>query len=179
MLTITGSDNETVSVGGNLSAGSETGALVVTATGTGAHNIQTGGGADTITAAHGGDTIQGDGGGDSIIVTGHSVADTFAYAATSDSLNTTGGHDTITGFTAASTIHDLLDFSSLNPSLNIQGALSGNTVNANSIAWLYLGGNAMAYVNDTGSALSTTDTSIMEITLAGVATGLSSQNFKA
>ena len=53
------------------------------------------------------------------------------------------------------------------------------TVAANSIAWLYLGGNAMVYENNTASALATSNTSLMEITLAGVSSGLSASNIKA
>ena len=124
-LTLTGANNATVNVGGNLAAGSDTGALTVTAIGTGAHTIQTGGGADSITAAHGGDTIEGGGGGDTINVVGHTVADTFVYAATSDSLNASGANDTITGFKASGTFHDLLDFSSLNSGLADPGQVIG------------------------------------------------------
>jgi hypothetical protein len=178
-LALTGADNATVSVGGNLAAGGETGSLTVTATGTAPHTIQTGSGNDSITATHGGDSIQAGGGGDTINVTGHSIADSFVYAATSDALNTTSGHDTITGFKATGSVHDLLDFSSLNSNLSVQGSLSENTVNPNSIAWLYLGGNAMVYVNDSSGSLATNSASLMEITLNNVTSGLSSTNFKA
>jgi Ca2+-binding RTX toxin-like protein len=98
----------------------DTGALSVAATGSAPHTIPTGCGGDSITAFVGGDTIQG--GGDSINIMGHSAADTFAYAATSDSFNNTTGHDTVTGFAASGSISDLLDFSRLNnSSLSIGG----------------------------------------------------------
>jgi Ca2+-binding RTX toxin-like protein len=177
-LTLTGSRAATVTVGGNLSAGSDTGALTVTATGSG--TIQTGNGADSIMAALGGDTIQGGGGGDNINVSNHTVLDSFIYAATSASLNTVAGHDTITGFSAG--LNDRLDFSQLNPNLTIQQAPlpSGSTVAADSIAFIYtLAGNAMVYVNNTASALATSNTSLMEITLTGVSSGLTASNFKA
>ena len=150
----------------------------MTATGTG-QTIQTGSGKDTITATNGGgDTIQAGGGGDSINVTGHTGADTFAYAATSDSLNTTAGHDTITGFSASG--GDLLNFSSLNTGLNIGGAVaSGSTIAANTIDWVNLGANSTVYVNDTAGALATSSASLMEIALNGVTGSLSSTNFKA
>jgi hypothetical protein len=87
-LTLTGSRAATLSVGGVLDAHSDTGALTVTATGTSGHSITTGSGKDSIIAVFGGDRIQAGGGGDSINVLGHSVADTFVYTLTSDSLNT-------------------------------------------------------------------------------------------
>jgi hypothetical protein len=175
-LTLTGSRAATVSVGGNLSAGTDTGALTVTATGKGPQTIQTGSGKDTITALLGADTIEAGGGGDSINVSGHTALDSFIYALTSDSLNTVAGHDTITGFAA----NDLLDFSQLNTGLSIEGQVSsGSTVAADSIAWLYSMGNAMLYVNDTASALATGNASLMEITLQGVSSGLSASHFHA
>ena len=153
----------------------------MTATGSAPHTIQTGGGADSITAVVGGDTIQGGGGGDSINVVGHGAADAFAYAATSDSLNTTAGHDTIMGFAASGSISDLLDFSKLNNlSLSVGGSVaSGSTIAANTIDWVNLGASAMVYVNDTGGALASNSASLMEITLNGVAGSLSASNFKA
>ncbi len=175
-LTLTGVHKATLSVGGSLAASGDTGALTVTATGTAAHTIQTGSGADSISATHGGDTIQGGGGGDSIDVLGHTVADTFAYAAKSDSPNTTAGHDTITGFAAS----DLLDFSKLNPLLTIGGQVSsGGSIAANTIDWVNLGGSAMVYVNDTNHAYTTTNSNLMEITLAGMTGSLSAHNFRA
>jgi autotransporter passenger strand-loop-strand repeat protein len=172
-LTLTGANNATVSIGGTLNASRDKGSLAVTATGTNAHTLQTGSGNDSITATHGGDAIQGGGGGDTITVSGHSAADTFVYAATSDSLNTNGHSDKINGFAAGGPLNDLLDFHSLNPSLSIQGQLTGNTVNADSIAWLYSGGNAMVFINDTTGPLKTSTNSLMEMTLNGVSSGLS------
>jgi Ca2+-binding RTX toxin-like protein len=179
-LTLSGSSAKTVNnLAGNLVA-TGAGAIAVTATGKGPQTIETGGGNDTIIAATGGDTVQGGGGGDGINVSGHPVADSFIYAARSDSLNTSVGHDTITGFLASGSIYDQLDFSKLNPGVNIEGQVSsGSSVAADSIAWLYPGGNAMLYVNDTARALATGSTSLMEITLAGVSSGLSASNFRA
>ena len=179
-LTLKGSSAATVTVGGNLNASADTGALTVTATGAGPQTIQTGSGADKVTASTGGDTFQVNGKGDTINVSNHTAADSFNYSATSASLNTTAGHDTITGFLAGSSINDLLGFSALNPNLSIEGHLStGAKVAADSIAWLYSSGGAMVYVNDTSSALATTSASLMEITLNNVTSGLSATNFKA
>ena len=99
--------------------------------------------------------------------------------ATSDSLNTAAGHDTITGFMAGGSINDLLGFSAINQNLAIEGPLAaGANVAADSIAWFYSpAGAAMVYVNDTGSALAMTSTSLMEITLNGVTSGLTIANF--
>jgi len=146
--------------------------------------IQTGGGKDTITASTGGDTIQTGGGADNISVKDHSVADRFVCAATSDSPNTNAGHDTITGFQASSTVRDVLDFSKLLPQppggLAIQGSVSsGIKIAADSTAWLYSGGNALVYVNDTASALATSNASLMEITLPDVSSGLLASDFIA
>ena len=165
---------------GNLSWTSGAGPITVTATGSGPQSITTGTGADTIIAqTSGGDTIHGGGGADSINVTGHTGADSFTYSATSDSLNT-AGHDLITGFMPSA--KDLLDFSNVNPgTLNIQGLISSGTsgtVNADSIGWLFVGGSAMVYENNTNRALATNNTSLMEISLAGVSS-LSASNFRA
>ena len=130
---------------------------------------------------NGGDTIQAGGGGDSINVTGHGAADTFIYATTSDSLNISTGHDTITGFAASGgSFSDLLDFSGLNNgSLTVVGQVaSGSTIAANSIAWVNLGATDMVYVNDTNSALASNSASLMEITLSGVTGSLTSANIK-
>ncbi|WP_296715188.1 Ig-like domain-containing protein [Rhodoblastus sp.] len=174
-LTLTGSRAATVSVGGNLNAGADNGAITVVTTGTAGHTILTGGGKDTITASHGGDTIQAGGGGDSINVLGRSVNDVFIYSAVGDSLNTSSGHDTITGFLAAG---DTVNFSGIDPSLTDVGLLGG-AIAAHSFGWGYSGGSAKIYVNNTGGALSTSSTSLMEITLTGVSTGLSASNFVA
>jgi hypothetical protein len=180
-LTLTGTHAETANVGGDLSAGGDTGALTVTTVGGTGHKVTTGTGADSITALGGGDTIQGGGGGDNINVMGHSGVDTFAYAATKDSLNTTAGHDTITGFSATS---DLLDFSQLNNSqLSVLAApvASGSSIAANTIAWVNLGSSDTVYVNDTNGALASNSTNngFMEITLNGVTGSLSASNLKA
>ena len=177
-LTLTGSGPASLMLQADLAASGDSGALTVMATGSAAQTIRTGAGKDSISATQGGDTIAGGGGGDMIIVNGHGAADAFAYAAASDSLNTAGGHDTIAGFLASGAVHDLMDFSPLDPNLSLQGALSGNTVDAGSIGWLYQGGGAMVYVNDTGDALATSSANLMEITLFGVTSGLSGGNFR-
>ncbi|RBP07126.1 hypothetical protein DFR50_12956 [Roseiarcus fermentans] len=178
-LTLSGSGAATVSnLNGGLDASGYSGALAVTATGAG--SILTGSGTDTVTASKGGNTIAVNGQGDSITVTGHTAADSFVWSATGASPNTSSGHDTITGFAAGKSINDLLNLSAISPGLTIQGALSsGSTVAADSVAWLYSGGGAMVYVNTSSSALSTGDTSLMAIGLAGVSSGLSAANFKA
>jgi hypothetical protein len=174
-LTLTGSRAATVSVGGNLNAGADSGAITVVTTGTAGHTILTGGGKDTITATHGGDTIRAGGGGDSINVLGRSVNDAFVYNSVGDSLNTSSGHDSITGFLA---VGDTVNFSGIDPSLTDVGLLGG-TIAAHSFGWGYSGGSAKIYVNNTGGALSTNSTSLFEITLTGVSTGLSASNFIA
>jgi hypothetical protein len=178
-LTLSGSTAKTVSsLQGNL-ATSGAGPINVTATGSGPQSITTSTGADTITdQTSGGDTIHGGGGADNINVSGHPGADSFTYSATSDSRNTTTGHDTITGFSAS----DLLDFSALNANLHI-GTLqaAGSQIAADSIAWVNLGASGMGvYVNDGGTALATTSTNanLMEISLAG-ASSRSASNFRA
>lgn len=129
-------------------------------------------------ALSGGDTFEGGGGRDVIDVSGHAAADTFVYSAASDSLNAIGARDKITGFQAVGGFHDLMDFSHLDPNLTVDGALSGNVVAAHSIEWLYNGGGAMIYVNDSASALSTASVSLMEVTLSNVTAGLGSADFR-
>src|SRR5271168_1399558 len=113
-----------------------------------------------------------------INVVGHKVADDFVYSATSHSLNTAVGHDAIAGFVANSTFRDVVDFSSLNSCLTIAGLLKSSSVAADSIGWLYSGGKALIYAKDTSGALTTSSSSLMEITLSGVSSGLSASNFK-
>jgi hypothetical protein len=174
-LTLTGAHAATVSVGGDLVARSDTGALNVTAAGASSHMLQTGGGADTISASVGNNTVEGGGAGDNINVLGHSAPDTFVYAATDDSLNTAAGHDTIVGFAASS---DLLDFSALhtgNPLLHVGGQVaSGSMIAANTIDWVNLGGSTMVYANDTNAALASNSASLMEIALNGTASLMAS-----
>jgi hypothetical protein len=176
-LTLSGSGSANVTgLRGNLAAGADTGALNVTATGTSAQTIRTGSGADTITAGKGGDTIQGGGGGDTINVSGHTTADTFAYAATSDSLNTTTGHDTITGFIRA----DVLNFSQISKTLKVQGPVaSGSSIAAKTIAWVNLGSSDIVYVNNTSGTLASNSPLLMEIALNQVTGSLSASNFRA
>ena len=173
-LTLTGSGAVTVTgLRGGLNASGDSGALTVTATGTAPQTIVAGSGKDTITAAQGGDTIEAGAGADTFNVTGHTVTDSFLYASATDSLNTGTANDTITGFKVGGSLNDLLNFSTLNPSLAIEGTISAGVVNADSIGWLYSGGNAMVYVNDTSMALATSSASLMEISLKGLSSGLS------
>ena len=74
-----------------------------------------------------------------------------------------------------------MDLSPINQNLAIQGQLASgtSTVAADSIAWLYSGGGAMVYVNDTASALSVVSASLMQISLSGLSSGLSTKNFVA
>jgi hypothetical protein len=173
-LALTGSHAATVTVGGNLAASAYTGKLTVTVSGTAPQAITTGSGADSITAANGADTITAGAGADTINVSGHALADSFAYTAVSDSRNTSSGHDTITGFlagTGTGAINDTLDFSAiLGPTYSVQALGSTSTkVNPDSIAWIYssTANQTLAYVNATGGALSQTSNQLMEVILAG------------
>jgi Ca2+-binding RTX toxin-like protein len=179
LLNLAGSHAATVYLGGDLSASGDTGALTVFATGTGAQTIQTGSGDDTITATLGDDTIQAGAGADSINVAGHTASDSFVYSSVDDSANTATTHDTIAGFAASGAFHDTLDFSALNPNLSVAGELTGGTIAANSIGWVYSGGDAQVFVNNTGGALNTTSASLLEVTLSGVSSGLAASLFKA
>lgn len=172
LLSLSGPGAATVSnLRGSINASGSSGKLTISETDGG--TIQTGTGVDTVTARRGGNTIAVNGAGDTFNVAGHTAADSFVYASTSAS------QATITGFATGGSIHDLLNMSAINPTLAIEGSLSSGTtaVAADSIAWLYSGGNAMVYVNNTNSALSTGSSSLLEVTLAGVSSGLSSANF--
>lgn len=79
------------------------------------------------------------------------------------------------GFLAAG---DTVSFAGINPGLADVGLLGG-TIAAHSFGWGYSGGSAQLYVNNTAGALATTSTSLMEITLTGVSSGLSASNFIA
>jgi hypothetical protein len=173
-LTLTGSHAATITVGGNLAAGAYTGKLTVTVSGTAAHSITTGSGAASITATNGGDTITPGVGADTINVSGHTLADSFVYQAVSDSLNTSSGHDTITGFaagTGAGAVNDTLDFSGiLGSTYSVQALSSASTkVNPDSIGWIYnsSANHTLVYVNATGGALSQSSNQLMEVVLAG------------
>jgi hypothetical protein len=177
-MTLTGNHAATVTVGGNLIASGYSGDLSVTASGTGKHTISTGSGKDTIIAAHGGDTINADGGGDTINVSGHTVADTYLYTALANSLNTSTGHDTITGFAAQTgkgAINDVLDFSALlgprfNANTQFQTLNSASkNVNANTIAFYdnTTTHQTFVLVNSTGGALAQTSSQLMEVVLTG------------
>jgi Ca2+-binding RTX toxin-like protein len=134
--------------------------------------------AQTVSLGSGADTIYSGYGSDAITAASHAASDAFVYAALNDSLNG-GAHDTITGFLAGGAVNDAIDVSAINAHLNVEGALSGGAIAADSIGWVYSATEAFVYVNDTGSALSTSSGNLMEITLAGVHQGLSASNFKA
>jgi hypothetical protein len=99
-------------------------------------------------------------------------SDRFVYTAADQS--TTGGFDTIQGFTHGL---DLIDFTTITAMASVQGLISGATnVNANSIAWLESGGNTQLLVNTTaGSELQ--EAVQMKIVLSGTSLGLSASDF--
>ena len=79
---------------------------------------------------------------------------------------------------------DLLDFSTAqprNPEHPGSADVERDQVTANSIAWVYLGGNAMVLrqQHDRRPGDHSTNANLMEITLAGVSSGLSNSNFTA
>jgi hypothetical protein len=185
-LTLTGSKAATVSaLTGNLAASGDTGALTVTAIGSGPQLITTGSGADTVTAeGGGGDTFTGGGGADAFTVTGHASADAFSYNSVSDSRNNTGAFDTIAGFTDSGdggSFDDVLNFGNISGLTTIQGSLSVNQkVNAHSIGWLYdaVNNQTLVYANTGSSALSETSSSLMLVDLAENNSHLTANNFK-
>jgi hypothetical protein len=180
-LTLTGNHAAAVTAGGNLSAGSYTGNVTVTAAGTAAHTITTGSGNDSITAAHGGDTITPGAGADTINVSGHMIADTFSYNSINDSLNLLGSYDKITGFsdTHDGSFNDVLNFSRISGLTTIQGGLNNanQNVNANSIAWFYdeAHNQTLVYANMGGSSVAQSSASLMLVDLAGGNFHLSAQ----
>ncbi len=180
-LTLSGAGPVTVTgLQGNLDATGDSGAISLTLAGHGPQTIRTGSGPTSVVATGGADTFAVNGGGDSFMIAGHATADSFAFAKTSASPNTSQGRTTIAGFSADGSVRDLLDFSHLDPRLAIEGPVSSaSMVAADSIAWLYSGKDAMVYVNDTNSALALNSSSLMEITLTGVSHGLSATNFVA
>ncbi len=142
--------------------------------GTSYDTIRAGSGQDTLAVGNH-DRITLGGGNDTVSM---GIYDTVKVGAGQDvfAYNELGGGDSITGFLASK---DLLDFSPLSSSLSVSNApLSGGVVAADSIAWAYLGTGAMAYVNDTNSALSTGALGLMDVVLNGVSSGLSASNFK-
>ncbi|MDI9847308.1 Ig-like domain-containing protein [Rhodoblastus sp. 17X3] len=171
ILTLTGGA-AAVTIGGDLAAGSDSGALKVTAAGTGRHVITTGGGNDTIVALQGDDTIAAGGGADAMNVLGHTVADTFVYRAPGDS--TPAGYDTIAGFSATGqhgSVNDLLDFSQIAGVTGVYGGLSSASqlVPAHDVAWLYdpHSNQTLVFANATSGALSQTSASLLAVDLIG------------
>ena len=73
----------------------------------------------------------------------------------------------------------MIDLSQVNAHLSLAGRLSGGSIAADSIGWIYAAnGDAHLYVNNTGGALSTSSSSLLEVTLTGVSSGLAAANFK-
>ena len=80
-----------------------------------------------------------------------------------DSVNSTTGHDTITGSRPAVRSTTSSDFSALNGGLNLEGTVAAGGTVTRTPSPMYSGGGAMVYVNDTTSGLSTTNATLMEI----------------
>jgi hypothetical protein len=100
-LTMTGSNNVTVSVGlGDLSAAAYTGAMTVTTTDTGTNVITTGSGNDVVTGGTGADTIVTGDGADTITVTG---GGTITAGVGADAITMNGTGDYILVFSSALT----------------------------------------------------------------------------
>jgi hypothetical protein len=137
-------------------------------------NITLGNGNDTITVGDNSTLKVGNGNdtmtlGTSDAVTVGTGQDTFIYSEL-------GGNSSIAGFLAGK---DSLDFSQINPHLNIPNApLSGSMVAPDSLAWVYQGNTAMIYINDTNNTLVSSSLLLTEVTLTSVSSGLSAHNFK-
>jgi hypothetical protein len=137
-------------------------------------NITLGNGNDTISVGDNSTLKVGNGNdtmtlGTSDAVTVGTGQDTFIYSEL-------GGNNSIAGFLAGK---DSLDFSRINPRLNVPNApLSGNMVAPDSLAWVYQGNTAMIYINDTNNILASSSLFLTEVTLTGVSSGLSAHNFK-
>jgi Ca2+-binding RTX toxin-like protein len=125
-----------------------------------------GSGNDRIVANNGGDQLYGGSGNDTIdggeskdllvggrgadVLTGGNGADVFQYLSALDSPAQVGEFDTIKDFTSNL---DTLDFFEVGGITTLQGATTGSTVDANSIAWVINpDGSTDVYVNTTGSA---------------------------
>lgn len=109
------------------------------------------------------------GGSGADILTGGSGSNDYLYGATSDSLSS--AVDVITNFNAAA---DLIDLSGLGTKLLCVGAISGTSLNAQSVGWQQSGGNTFIYV-DTTTASQTLGATSMAIELQGTP-ALSSAN---
>jgi Ca2+-binding RTX toxin-like protein len=125
-----------------------------------------GSGNDHIVANNGGDQLYGGsamtrltaaraktllvGGRGADVLTGGNGADVFQYLSPLDSPAQVGEFDTIKDFTSNL---DTLDFFEVGGITTLQGATTGSTVDANSIAWVINpDGSTDVYVNTTGSA---------------------------
>ena len=97
------------------------------------------------------------------------ISNDYLYGAVSDSSSI--AMDAITSFHASV---DLIDLTGLGTKLQYVGAISGATLNAQTVGWQQSGGNTFVYVNTTlsGEVLASTN---MAIELRGVVS-LSSAN---
>ncbi len=107
------------------------------------------GGADSVNGAAMTSRLWLDGGQGADTMTGGSGANTYLYAATTDS--TVSAMDIIANFHAAS---DLLDFVGLGAKFGTVAALAGSatSIGGNSIGWQASGGNTFIYANTTGNS---------------------------
>jgi len=113
----------------------------------GGDQLYGGSGNDTIEGGESKDLLVGGRGAD--VLTGGNGADIFQYLSILDSRARSGESDTITDFTSGL---DTLDFSEVGGIATLQGATTGSTVDAHSIAWVVNpDGSIDVYVNTTGS----------------------------
>lgn len=127
------------------------------------------GGNDTIDASGMTGNVCIDGGAGADVLTGGSGVNDYRYSAVGDSPSS--AMDVITNFHAAT---DLIDLTGLGTKLQSVGAISGTTLNPQTIGWQQSGGNTFIYVDTTTSSVALGSTS-MTIELRG-AIALSSSN---
>jgi Ca2+-binding RTX toxin-like protein len=146
--------------------------------------------ADNLVGTSGNDIIIGNGGNDKFtgggganVLIGGSGSDTFIFKAIADS--TPANHDTIVNFNHVSDIIEFTGFAGINASHGIatfQGQLAGSgnlILNAHSVGYIEVGGNTEVLVNTANSAetVSAVHAANMEIVLAGIHLGLTSNDF--
>jgi hypothetical protein len=107
-------------------------------------------------------------------MTGGSGANTYLYAAVTESGQGSAA-DTITNFHAAT---DIIDTTAIATITAVQGALANSStqVAAHSIGWIVSGGNTDVYANDTATPVAQS-AAHMEIVLTGNSLGLISTDF--
>ena len=149
-------------------------------------------GADTLVGTSGNDIIIGRGGNDNITggggadrLTGGTGNDAFVYNAITDS--TPASHDTITDFTHNLDKIDFTNIAGINAIGGIptfEGKLTGSgnlTLNAHSVGYIVVGGNAEVLVNTTNNAEIVTASNVsaanIEIVLVGTNLHLASTDF--